>query len=111
MDSNNFNQQPVDQSVQQPAQPPVQPVYYQQPETETPVSVGDWVLTIFLTCIPCVGLILLFVWAFGSSAPKSKSNWAKAELIWVAIGIVLTIILYAAVGATIIGAANSLGGF
>ena len=66
---------------------------------ENPNSVGDWVLTIFLTCIPCVGLILLFVWAFGSGTNESKSNWAKAQLIWVAIGIVVTIILYAIMGA------------
>ena len=71
---------------------------------ENPNSVGDWVLTIFLTCIPCVGLILLFVWAFGSGTNESKSNWAKAQLIWVAIGIVLTIILYAIMGAALFAA-------
>ena len=71
---------------------------------ENPNSVGDWVLTIFLTCIPCVGLILLFVWAFGSGTNESKSNWAKAQLIWVAIGIVVTIILYAIMGAALFAA-------
>lgn len=71
---------------------------------ETPNTVGDWVLTIFLTCIPCVGLILLFVWAFGSNTNQSKSNWAKAQLIWVAIGVVISIIAYAALGATLLAA-------
>ena len=80
---------------------------YQQ-DLESPNTVGDWVLTIFLTCIPCVGLILLFVWAFGSGTNRSKSNWAKAQLIWVAIGIIVTIILYAVVGAAIISAFSKL---
>lgn len=92
MDENN------NMNYQQPMQQPVQQAPYQQPFT----SVGDWMLTIFLMCIPCVGLILLFVWAFGSNTEKSKSNWAKAQLIWMAIGIVLTIILYAIFGAAIL---------
>ncbi|WP_196805038.1 hypothetical protein [Butyrivibrio sp. VCB2006] len=101
MDSNNMNQN------QQPVNtPPVgqQNVYVQPaaPETETPNSVGDWVLTIFLTCIPCVGLILLFVWAFGSNTNKSKANWAKAQLIWAAIGVVALIIFYVAIGAALL---------
>ena len=72
---------------------------YMQPEVETPVSIGDWVLTIFLAGIPCVNIILLFVWAFGSNQPKSKSNWAKAQLIWMLIAIVVTILIYAIFGA------------
>lgn len=73
-------------------------------QNETPNSVGDWVLTLFLMCIPCVGLIMLFVWAFGSNTNVSKANWAKAQLIWVAIGIVVSIILYAILGAAFITA-------
>lgn len=73
-------------------------------QNETPNSVGDWVLTLFLMCIPCVGIIMLFVWAFGSNTNVSKSNWAKAQLIWVAIAIVVSIILYAVLGAAILAA-------
>ncbi len=46
-----------------------------------PVSVGDWMLTYLLMCIPLVNIIMLLVWAFGGGAPESKSNWAKASLI------------------------------
>ena len=80
----------------------------QYQETETPNTVGDWILTIFLTCIPCVGLILLFVWAFGSNTNKSKSNWAKAQLIWIAIGIVISIIVYAILGAALFTALSNM---
>ena len=59
-----------------------------------PLKVSDWVLTIFLTAIPLVGLILLFVWAFSSETHPSKANWAKATLIWYAIGIILTTLFF-----------------
>jgi hypothetical protein len=61
-----------------------------KPSTE--VSLGDWMLTLFLLAIPLVGLIMLFVWAFGGGAPASKANFAKAALLWAAIVIVLSII-------------------
>jgi len=41
---------------------------------------------------------MLLVWAFGGGAPESKSNWAKASLIWMVIGIVLTVMLIMAAG-------------
>ena len=88
-DMNNLNQNPQ--------QAPV----YGQPEVEPVMTVGEWALTILLTCIPCVNIIMLFVWAFGSSTPKTKSNWAKAQLIFVAIGVVLSIILSTVMGASI----------
>ena len=63
-----------------------------------PVSVGDWMLTYLLMCIPLVNIIMLLVWAFVGGAPESKSNWAKASLIWMVIGIVLTVMLIMAAG-------------
>ncbi|OPH00230.1 hypothetical protein B2I21_02335 [Chryseobacterium mucoviscidosis] len=49
-------------------------------------------LTLFLMMIPLVNIIMLFVWAFGDSNP-SKANYAKAALLWAAIGIVIWILL------------------
>ena len=46
------------------------------------VSIGDWILTLFLVGIPIVGFILLLVWAFGGSTNASKQKWARAVLIW-----------------------------
>lgn len=60
-----------------------------------PVSVGDWMLTYILLSIPLINIIMLFVWAFGSS-PESKANWAKATLLWMVIGGVLVAILLGA---------------
>ncbi|MDZ7821608.1 MAG: hypothetical protein U5N26_07215 [Candidatus Marinimicrobia bacterium] len=73
-------------------------------ENETVVRTGDWVLTLLLTAIPIVNIIMLFVWAFGLATPPSKANWAKATLIWAAVGIVLYIIFYAIFGAAFLSA-------
>ena len=88
-DMNNLNQNPQ--------QTPV----YGQPEVEPVMTVGEWALTILITCIPCVNIIMLLVWAFGSGTSKTKSNWAKAQLIFVAIGVVLSIIISAVMGASV----------
>jgi len=43
--------------------------------------------------IPFIGFIMLLVWAFGSQTNPNKKNWARAILILMLIGIVLSIIL------------------
>lgn len=58
------------------------------------VSIGDWILTFILTAIPFVGIVMLFVWAFGGSASESKQNYAKATLILAGIVIGLNILLF-----------------
>jgi predicted permease len=45
------------------------------------MSVGDWIVTYLLMCIPLVGIIMLFVWAFGSDTRPSRKTWAQATLI------------------------------
>jgi Na+/phosphate symporter len=71
-------------------------------ETQTQaqvLTVKDWIITILITAIPLVGFIMLFVWAFGSNENPNKSNWAKASLIWVAIGMVLAFFLWGTIAA------------
>ena len=46
------------------------------------MSVKEWLIVDLLMMIPCVNLILVFVWAFSSSEKKSKSNFFKANLIF-----------------------------
>ena len=70
-------------------------------ENNNNVSVGNWLLTMLLMCIPIVNIVMLFVWAFGGGAEKSKSNWAKAQLIWMLIMIILSIVISVAFGAMI----------
>jgi len=68
------------------------------------VTVGDWVITIFITAIPIIGFIMLFVWAFGGGTNVNKANWAKATLIWFVIVVGLYILFFAFLGLAYINA-------
>lgn len=64
-------------------------------KNKTVVSIGDWVLTLFIVSIPLVGFVMLFIWAFASeNISQSKANWAKATLIWMAIGIIFSSLVF-----------------
>ena len=47
---------------------------------EKQMSVGDWILTYLLMCIPLVGVIMLFVWAFSSGNQPSKKNMGASYI-------------------------------
>lgn len=66
--------------------------------TDVPViSVKDWFITILITVIPLVNLIMYFVWAFSTTENPNRSNWAKAKLIWMLIGLGLFILFISAI--------------
>ena len=54
------------------------------------VTIGDWIITMILMCIPFV--------TFSAGTPVSKANWAKATLIFMLIGFVLVILFWGAIG-------------
>lgn len=60
----------------------------------TPVSVTEWILSLFISSIPLIGTVMLFVWAFGGNTPISKANWAKAMLVLYLIGMVLIAVFW-----------------
>jgi hypothetical protein len=68
------------------------------------VTISDWVLTYLIAAIPLVGLVMLFVWAFGSDTNPNKANWAKAALIWAAIAIGIYITFAVIFGAALLAA-------
>ena len=51
------------------------------------VTIGDWIITMILMCIPFVNFIMLLVWAFSA-----------ATLIFMLIGFVLVILFWGAIG-------------
>jgi len=81
-----------------------------QDNREPVLSVGDWMITILITAIPIVGLVMLFVWAFGDGQNLTKANWAKAKLICALIMFVFVIVIYAIIFA-IFGAQILSGNF
>lgn len=71
---------------------------------QSPMTMGDWLLTILImTFIPCVGIILYFVWAFGKNGNINRSNYCRAYLIIMGIAIILAIIFIAIFGVAAIG--------
>ena len=104
MDNNNmFNQE---QPIQQPYQQP----YQNDSNLEEPVSFGEWMIAMLLMMIPCVNIVMMFVYAFGNSK-KSKSNYFKACLVWYLIAIVLSVIIVAVFGASLIAMMSSMGAY
>ncbi len=85
---------------------PIQPI-----NTQPEMTTGQWVLTIFLSGLGIIGIILLFVWAFGNDTPTSKRNYSRAMLIWYAISVGLVVILYIGLFACAGAMAGGLEGF
>lgn len=54
----------------------------------TPVSVGNWIITLIISSIPLVNVVMLLIWAFSKNTHPSKANLAKAFLIVFAIALV-----------------------
>ena len=104
MDNNNiFNQEPQNIQTQQPYQQA-----YQNENLEEPVTFGDWMLSLLLMMIPCVNIVMMFVYAFGNGQ-KSKSNFFKAYLVWMLISIVLSVIIIAIFGASMAAMMTTMG--
>ncbi len=70
-----------------------------QTTNQKPMSVKDWLITLLIMGIPLVGFIMLFVYAFGSNENINKQNWAKAQLIFIAIIIGLIVVFASVLGA------------
>lgn len=88
-----------------------QPNYNNMSNDEEHVSVLHWIGIFCLNIIPCVGpivyLIMMFVWAFGSTPKKSLKNFARAQLILSAIALGIMIIISVATGAAIFSGSSS----
>ncbi|NCA98687.1 MAG: zinc ribbon domain-containing protein [Clostridia bacterium] len=82
-----------------PAQPaythsaaPAQPAYAPMAALDAPLGVGQYIGMFFLLAVPILNIILLFKWAFGSSANLNKKNYARAALILAAVGLIFSIL-------------------
>ena len=70
------------------------------------MTMGEWLITLIVLAIPCVNVIMYFVWAFGNGN-ENRKNFCRAGLIVMAVGIVLSLILYAVVGASLAAALSA----
>lgn len=64
-------------------------------ESEKPVSMANYLWSMSLMLIPLIGplvyIIMLFVWSFNKETPRSKSNWAKAMLIFMLLSFIILV--------------------
>jgi DNA mismatch repair ATPase MutL len=79
---------------------------YGNSQLEAPMSLGDWIITMIIVAIPCVNIIMLFIWAFGHNTNTNKKNYSRATLIFMLISAVLGLIF----SSIIISSINSLAG-
>ena len=97
---NDFNSSPYGSQpepfAQQPSFTPPQHGY-SAPPMEPEMSVKDWVITFLIMMVPCVNIVMIFVWAF-SNTNKTRANFFKAYLIIMAVVLVLSMILSVALG-------------
>lgn len=89
-DMNNYNAQPFVPPTYNGPSDPLRSAYN---EGEEPVSVGEWLIVFLIAMIPCINIIMVFVWAFSKNEKASKSNYFKASLIMVAIIFGLSFVL------------------
>ena len=90
-----IQQQPAPQQVQQPPQYAIPPTQATQTVyKEVPISTGGYVGIIFLLSLPLINLLFLIIWACGGCNKVNKRNFARAILIWVLIGIILSGLLF-----------------
>ena len=70
---------------------------YPRSHSKEPVSVGGWIGRSLIPFIPLVGgivyLIMLFIWSGNKEKEETFRNWAKAQLIVMAITLVLAIVI------------------
>lgn len=67
--------------------------YQQQIDLEEPVKMSEWLISFLILLVPCVNVVMMFVWAFSKTEKKSKSNFFKAYLIMFAILIAIYFII------------------
>ena len=72
------------------------------------ISTVEWFGTLIVLIVPILGIVLYFIWAFGSGGNPNRRNYCRAALIMMAISLVLGII-FSVVFAGIIRMAT--GGF
>lgn len=60
----------------------------------SPMDLKDWILTLIVLLIPCVGIVMYFVWAFESNGNINRRNFCRAQLIIFAVLLGIYLVLF-----------------
>lgn len=69
--------------------------------SQEPVSVGKIFISTLLLAIPVINVICFIYWLFGGGNCKSRTNFIRASLIWIIIGVVIIVIVCVVFGWTL----------
>ena len=113
MDNN--EKMPEEKKVETPAIQPQEPAFNQTvvnsiPTEYKPISMWGYLGYQLLFAIPCIGLILLCVFAFGGTSNINLKNFARSYLCLILIGVLITVVFVAIFGISL-GAFGAAGGF
>lgn len=78
--------------------PPYMPQNNQYGNDTSVLGIGQWVVTLIMGMIPCVGIILYIVWGFSSAGNENRKNFCKAQLLIIAVLFVLYILVAVILG-------------
>ena len=90
------------------SQPPQQQQNYGGYMANPVMTIGNWVVTMLIMCVPIVNIVMLIVWASSSTENPNRKNWAIAQLIFMAVGILFWIVAWGAIAGMI---ASMAGGW
>ena len=66
---------------------------YQGDPNQEVMSVGSWLITLLILAIPCVNIVMYFIWAFGNGNENRKN--------FCLIAVVLSVLLSSMFGAAL----------
>ena len=73
---------------------------YQGDPNQEVMSVGSWLITLLILAIPCVNIVMYFIWAFGNGN-ENRKNFCRAGLIFMLFPVVLSVLLSSMFGAAL----------
>ena len=78
------------------------------PEEFKPISMWGYFGYSILFAIPCIGLIVLLVFAFGGAKNVNLRNFARGQLISIVIAIIIMVIMFAVATAGLTALYNAI---
>lgn len=108
--NNNYNNGYSQSYSEQPIPVPVPMNMNMNADSEPVIGIGEWLVSLLLMIIPCVNIIMMFVFAF-SGKRQTKKNFFRAYLILTAILVVLELIFISVFGAALAAALSEMGAY
>ena len=56
------------------------------------ISVGSWMFILLVTALPCIGFLMVIVWAI-SGENETRKNYFRAILAWIAVLAAVVVVL------------------